>query len=152
MKVPAIDLAAVHEAVDAVTSAKREADEARNRFLCARDEAHGVLRIYGGQIARDGGLPPRDLMRFLYWERPLIHAQEIVYAFSAFGIRCVADLHKLVGPDGHTEDEAKAGHERWISAAPDLTTVTRIGTGDGAVPDMDVTLTRDAGPSNAKGE
>jgi hypothetical protein len=40
-----------------------------------------------------------------------------------------------------TEAEALAGHARWVAAAPTLTEVVRIGTGDGAVDDVVVTLT-----------
>ncbi len=40
-----------------------------------------------------------------------------------------------------TEGDALAGHARWVAAAPNLTTVVRIGTGDGAVPDEMVILT-----------
>lgn len=44
-----------------------------------------------------------------------------------------------------TEEAAAVGHRLWVAAAPGLTQVTRIGTGDGAVPDERVTLRPAAG-------
>ncbi len=91
------DLAEAHRRIDEL---RRRADEAAELAKLIQGEAHHALRLYGSPFIRDEEGPPRDVIRFLYWDCPKIHAQEIARAFGIHGGG--GKVHEFAGSDGIT--------------------------------------------------
>jgi len=90
------EAARLRQALLGLSDAQRRVEEAEEQLHGARDEANRILRLFGARLASDGAGPPRDLIRVLYWDYPMISAREIALAF---GIRSPGEVYQFAGPD-----------------------------------------------------